>query len=226
MDYMYLQDLANVTKLTICGNQSDLVKFRLNEEDNLDIKEKDTANLALSEIIQDIELKVSKLEIKKDELHQMVLEKIRKHDKQGAKPYLIRKKMIEKKIEELNGSRNKCEEQLLTIESSTDKVAIYHALKEATITQENQRLDIDQVEDLMERNKDIYIEQQEISNILSAQDPIDQAELLDELDKLDVCDINIENPPVHKLPVKRLPVNLIEEFKEPQRKNNIEINWA
>ncbi|CAG9316283.1 unnamed protein product [Blepharisma stoltei] len=225
LDYLYIEALAYSTKVPVCGKMSDIVKVKINEDDELKIKEKDTACLALSEIIQEIDSKVSKLELNKEKMNEMVLAKIRKGDKLGAKPYLIRKKMIEKKIEELHSNRNNCEQQLFSIETSQDTVAIYHAMREATITQENQRLNINEVEDLMEKNKDLYDEQREVSNALSATNPVEQQELLDELEKLDAIELQIETPPTTKLPLKNIVRERVEEEEEkvPQRKSNIDM---
>lgn len=209
-NYLVGEKLAKVSETEIGGKTLTIVKFKVLQNDDLELNSTDSACLSLNLTLKNIENQLKKLEEEKNKTHVKVLEKIRNKDKKSAKNFLIREKLIDSEIEKLTSARNNCEEKLFSISSSSNNLTILQALKEANKAQKDHQINIDELQETLDTAQDLHLRNQEVEEALAApQDPEEESELLKELESLgepprdllkELDELQVPDAP---LPVKR-----------------------
>jgi len=129
-------------------------------------------------------------------------------NKRGAIACLKRKKMYVDQQSKIAGAREKIEMQLMAIESADMNMQVLDTLQEGskTMKEMHRGMSVEKVDKVMDDINDEMMVSQEISDALgqSLGDPIDEDDLLDELDQLenegqeealgDLDDLEIDTP--------------------------------
>lgn len=124
--------------------------------------------------------------------------KMAKKDKKGALFAMKRKKMYEAEIEKIQNTKMTLETQVMALESATQNIETYTAMKSGTNAMKKirQDVDIENVDDLMDDIKEEMEIAQEIGNAISQPaDPLmygDEDDLLAELGELEQEDLEEE----------------------------------
>jgi charged multivesicular body protein 4 len=151
--------------------------------------------------IESLEKREAHLQKKIDSCVQEAKNKMAKNDKKGAMIQLQRKKMYEKEIETLAGSRMKLEQQQLAMESASVNSATIAALSAGNEAMVQQRkangIDEDTVADTMDALNEEMDINKEISESLAAgaDDVLDDEDLLNDLAELQLDVAAEENVP-------------------------------
>ena len=116
------------------------------------------------------------------------------NDKKGALFAMKRKKLYEQEIEKIDATKMTLEQQCINLESATQNKETFAALKTGTQAMKNIRkeMDIEKVDDMMDDIREEMEMAQEISNAIAQPVdigmPMDDDELLAELEELEVKD--------------------------------------
>ena len=121
-----------------------------------------------------------------------------------------RKKMYEDQLAKMGGHRVNMETMKMTIEESAITAQVLEAQRAAgaEMARLNAQMEADKVEDDMDKIRDEMDKQREIAEMLGqplAADPVDDDELMDELDALVAADKPAVKAPAAKAPVEKLP---------------------
>ncbi|CAN0397556.1 unnamed protein product, partial [Ectocarpus fasciculatus] len=110
-------------------------------------------------------------------------------DKRGALFALKRKKMYEGEVNKLNGARMTLESQIIALEGSNMNMQTFNAMRSGAKAMQDARgrLDVDQVDDVMDDIKDEMDIAEQIGDAIArpADDLFDDDALLEELDMLE-----------------------------------------
>jgi len=119
-----------------------------------------------------------------------------KKNKNGALMCLKRKKMYEKQVQQLNGTRLTLESQLIAIENQSMNVEMFRAMQAGknVMAEATKELNPDKVQDTMDDIQDQIADANEIGDLMSQQigEPMDEDELLGELDDLEALGVDEE----------------------------------
>eukprot|EP00752_Nemacystus_decipiens_P001243 g1242.t1 len=114
-------------------------------------------------------------------------------DKRGALFALKRKKMYEGEVNKLNGARMTLESQIIALEGSNMNMQTFNAMRSGAKAMQDARgrLDVDQVDDVMDDIKDEMDIAEQIGDAIArpADDLFDDDALLEELDMLEEADL-------------------------------------
>jgi charged multivesicular body protein 4A/B len=171
--------------------------------------------------IESLEKRENHLQKKIDACVNEAKAKMAKNDKKGAMVQLQRKKMYEKEMETLAGSRFKLEQQQLAMESASVNSATIEALSKGNQAMQRQRqannIDEDTVVDTMDAlNEEMEINK-EISEALAGgvDDVLEDEDLLDELAALQMEDTVEANAPTAATTTTKQPANNNSVFNLP-----------
>lgn len=208
VDFMFLQGLAINFKEKRGGYMVEMVKFKTSIEEELIVNPGDSAIVALNLTLTELDNRISELEKTKEYLHSKVLQELKNQEKLNAKHFLMRRKMVEQKIESLLNSRIKIEEQLLSLSSTFTNKNILNTLKATNEAFKNISVNIKEIEDAIETSKENLENYRDVNNILS-QGNEDDEELLKEFESLD----QLELPSVPSYSIKPKEK---EEVRQPE----------
>lgn len=144
-----------------------IVKIKINDNEELDVKPEETATIVLERTIKMIDKKVQELGETQESLLRKVKQELKLQNKENAKHFLMMKKMVEKKTAEILSSRLNVETQLLSIQQSITNRGIIETLKLSNETLKNSCLNINEVNEVIENSKNLIASQNEIGNLLS-----------------------------------------------------------
>lgn len=141
--------------------------------------------------------------------HKNAVMKNKKGDKKGALVHLKRKKMYEKEVEKINGGIFNLEQQAMTLESTSVNVDIVNAMKtgKQALSQMNNAIDVDDVQDLQEDIAEQMAQANEIDAVIG--NPIgtdlDMDDLEEELAELESDQVAAELDELPSLPAAKVP---------------------
>ena len=157
--------------------------------------------------------------------------KMKRKDKRGAVFQLKRKKMLEKRLNECQGMQLNLEQQIFTLEKGNTNEQVVGALRDVRdeMKRIQNKINVDDIEDIRNDLDDATADQEDITNILSepmGQDALDEdelegefAELMGELEEDDVTATmtRIGDEPA---PVTTTTVDLpdVDDLPEPVKK--------
>lgn len=194
----------------------ELVKIKDKHEKEVRIKPEDSAVVTLNMTLADIDKKVQELNENISVTHVQILKELKGQNRNSAKHYLIRKKMLSQKVEELLGARFNIEQQLLTIKQSLTNKEIFSTLKTSNEVLKQISPNLDEVNQVIEETKNNLDLVSEVSETVSANYSEDISEdILQEFEALDLEEL----PSVPTTKLNKKPISLEEEFEnlEPSR---------
>lgn len=205
-NFMIVQGSALWFRENISGTPVDLLKIATGNQEKLIVKPEDSAIVTLNLTLNEIDFKIKELTSTKEILQSNILKELKLQNKINAKHFLIRRKLIEKRIEELYGCRLNIEEQLLNISSSLTNKTIISTLEHSNKALSNITPDIAEITKIVDTTKDNIENVREMSNLLAEGGELNDEALLREFESLDSID-SIELPSVPDRPilVKRNP---------------------
>mmetsp|Transcript_20512 Transcript_20512/g.29289 ORF Transcript_20512/g.29289 Transcript_20512/m.29289 type:complete len:229 (+) Transcript_20512:33-719(+) len=185
----------------------------------------------LRETIQQQDKRQAHIQTKIDALVTEAKTKMANNDKKGALFAMKRKKLYEQEIEKIDATKMTLEQQCINLESATQNKETFAALKTGTLAMKNIRkeMDIEKVDDMMDDIREEMEIAQEISNAIAQPVdigmPMDDDELLAELEELEVkdaeqkmlkkpaaaADLGLPAVPTTMLPEKKKTTQELEE---------------
>lgn len=213
IDFMFLQGNAIRFQEQRENVTIEFIKFKTSPDAELLIKPEDSAIVTLTSTISEIDAKIQELTETRGFLHEKVLTELRLQNKINAKHFLMRRKMVDKKIEVLLGSRLNIEEQLLSLTSSVANKSIINALKITNNVLKNLTPDMKIVTEIIDTSKDNLENHKEISDMLvDTFDDSNNEELLQEFENLG--ENQIPSVPTYKIQGKTQEKVVFEEKTE------------
>lgn len=187
-----------------------LVKIKEKHEKEVRIKPEDSAMVSLNLTLLDIDKKVQELNESISVAHGQILKELKIQNRNSAKHFLLRKKMLSQKVEELLGARFNIEQQLLMIKQSLTNKEVFSTLKTTNQVLKQISPNLDEVNQVIEETKNNLDLTSEISETVSANYSEDISEdILHEFEALDLEEL----PSVPTTKLKQKPISLEEEFE-------------
>jgi len=174
-------------------------KFFGGKKDDKPSKNTPTTNQTISRLEDTnemIEKREALLQKKIDQEMQKAREASNKKNKQLALNHLKRKKMLEDQLNKLYTQQSNIEQMKMKMEEVTMNAQIMQAQQQSAQTMQNElkRLNIDKVDDVMDNIREVMDNMNDVSNALAtpldAGDPVDEDDLLAELDGLEQEEID------------------------------------
>jgi hypothetical protein len=187
-NYLELQDGLVVKMQEIGDEMYQFVKFKVFEGDEMEIYPQDTVLFNLQKTSDKIEEKCNELIINSNDLKLKIIQELKKN-KTTAKQFLIMKKFVDKKIEQLQAAKLNIEQQKISIEQAVINKTIVETMKKSNQVMKESLLDLGEVDKVIQDSKDLIDQQNEIAEGLAGPiHEIDQ-DLDEEFESLQVLEI-------------------------------------